>query len=136
MIYKLVLQGEVDGLTGRTWTFRPPAALGRDPGSAVYIDHRSISRQHCQFSLNGEGGLFVRDLNSTNGVYVDDLRVQQATLSPGQTVQIGAIQLHVEVSTEDELQHTTTRPAKPKGDVDRTQAMKALRGETSFRPKS
>jgi pSer/pThr/pTyr-binding forkhead associated (FHA) protein len=129
MFYKLIMQGDVDGFHGRSWTFSPPAILGRDPSSAVCIEHRSISRQHCQFSLNGEGSLLVRDLNSMNGIYLDDVRVQQTILRPHQIIQIGAIQLQIEESTEDEQQQGAMPHLQPKGNVDRTQAMKALRFE-------
>ena len=56
-----------------------------------------------------------------NGIYVDDNRVQQKILMPKQIVQIGALRLQVEVSTEDELK-STPRP-KPQGSVTSTQPM-------------
>ena len=121
MIYKLILQNNVDGLAARSWTFKPPVVVGRDPNSGVCIEHHSISRQHCQFSLNGEGALVVKDLNSMNGIYVDDNRVQQKILMPKQIVQIGAVRLQVEVSTEDE--HATAPKPKPQGSVTSTQPM-------------
>lgn len=125
MIYKLVLQNHVDGLSERDWTFRPPTVAGRDPESGVCIDHHSISRKHCQFSFNGEGALVVKDLNSMNGVYVDDNRVQQQILIPNQVVQIGALRLRVEFSTEDE--HVSAPRKKPQGSVDATQRMETFR---------
>jgi pSer/pThr/pTyr-binding forkhead associated (FHA) protein len=73
--------------------------------------------------------LLVRDLNSMNGIYVDDVRVQQTILRPQQIIQIGAIQLQIEESTEDEQPQEAMPHLKPKGNVDRTQAMKALRFE-------
>ena len=125
MIYKLVLLNKIEGLTARSWTFNPPVVLGRDPSSGVCIEHDSISRKHCQFSLNGEGALVVKDLNSMNGIYVDDNRVQQQILMPKQIVQIGALRLQVELSTEDE--HASAPSHKPRGSVSSTQRMKTFR---------
>ncbi len=124
MYYKLVLQNHVDGLEGKQWSFRPPAVVGRDPKCDVCFEHDSISRQHCQFSLNGEEALVVKDMDSMNGIYVDDSRVQHAVLMPHQTLQIGALIVQVEFSDEEPRSTTTS---KPKGSVYATQPMQTLR---------
>jgi len=76
----------------------------------------------------------VRDLNSTNGIYVDDRRVQQSILRPGQTIQIGAIQLKIEVSTEDEQQYEPLPKRHSIGNADATQPMFILRPESPSPP--
>ncbi len=125
MIYKLILQNQVAGLTTQSWTFKPPATIGREPSSTVCIDHESISRNHCQFMFNPDEALVVKDLESTNGTYVDDERVHHAVLMPGQIIQIGALRLKVEFSTEDE--HSRTRESRSPGSVHATQPMKTMR---------
>ena len=127
MYYQLILQNHVDDLEKSSWTLIPPGVVGRDSNCQVCIEHPSISRQHCQFSLNGEGTLVVKDLESMNGIYVDDKRVKHAPLMPGQVLQIGALRLHVEFTTGGE-----TKPkaiSKPKGNVIATQPMKTVRPE-------
>ncbi|GAA4472092.1 FHA domain-containing protein [Novipirellula rosea] len=121
MIYKLVLKNEVPGLNRRSWTFKPPVLLGRDPDSNLCINHHSISRQHCQFSLNGDEGLVIKDLGSTNGIYVDDNRIQQHVLMPNQVVQIGALELEIQFSSPDELAASQHYPRE--GNVDRTRPL-------------
>jgi pSer/pThr/pTyr-binding forkhead associated (FHA) protein len=123
MFYKLVLQNHVEGLTEKSWNFTPPAVVGRDAGADVCFEHDSISRKHCQFSLNGEGTLVVKDLESMNGIYVDDHRVQHATLMPHQTLQIGGIIVKVEFIEESEFKQPVI---KPKGSVYTTQPMPTL----------
>ncbi len=103
MYYKLVLTNEVPDLKGRIWTFRVPGILGREPRSEIWIDHRSISRQHCSFALTGDEALMVKDLGSTNGVYIDDNKIDHQVLMPNQTLQVGALLLRVEFSSEDEV---------------------------------
>ncbi len=127
MYYQLILQNEVEDLGKAAWTIKPPGVVGRDAACQVCIDHPSISRQHCQFSLNGEGTLVVKDLDSMNGIYIDDTRVKQAALMPGQVLQIGALRLHVEFSTGGDA--LPKRHAKPKSNVNATQPMKAVRPE-------
>lgn len=121
MIYKLVLQNEVEGIESNSMTFRPPAILGREPGTDVCVDHHSISRQHCQFTLNGDGALMVKDLGSTNGIYVDDNRIDHEVLMPNEILQVGALRLMVQMSDEGELSAATER--QPSGSVDTTQPM-------------
>jgi pSer/pThr/pTyr-binding forkhead associated (FHA) protein len=125
MYYKLILQNHVEGLDTSSWRFTPPAVVGREPNSQVCIEHDSISRKHCQFAFNGEGALTVKDLESMNGTYVDDNRVQHATLMPGQIVQIGTLRLKVEFSSEAEELDAPAR--KPRGSVYTTQPMETFR---------
>lgn len=127
MYYQLILQNHVDDLSKSSWTIKPPGVVGRDASCQVCIEHPSISRQHCQFSLNGEGTLVVKDLDSMNGIYVDDMRVKHAALMPGQVLQIGALQLNVEFTTEGDPMPKTA--AKPRGSVNATQPMKTIRPE-------
>lgn len=124
MFYKLTLQNHVEGLNVTQWKFTPPAIAGREPGSALCFDHDSISRKHCQFALNGEGALIVKDLESMNGTYVEDRRVQQATLMPGQTIQIGTLRLQIDFLGEDEDIPT---PTHTRGSVYSTQPMETFK---------
>jgi len=127
MYYQLILQNHVDDLNKSNWTIKPPGVVGRDTSCQVCIEHPSISRQHCQFSLNGEGTLVVKDMDSMNGIYVDDVRVKHSALMPGQVLQIGALELHVEFTTEGDPMPKIS--AKPRGSVNATQPMTTLRPE-------
>ncbi|MCA9129754.1 MAG: FHA domain-containing protein [Planctomycetales bacterium] len=124
MQYKLVLQNHVDGLSTRVWVFNPPTVIGRDPSADVCVEHDSISRKHCQFTLNSEGALTVKDLGSMNGTYVNDRKIQTAILMPGQVVQIGALMLQVEFTQESERHAPAVRP---QGSVYATQPMETFR---------
>jgi DNA-binding NtrC family response regulator len=62
--------------------------LGRDFGADVRLPGEQTSRQHAE--VVKEGALvFIRDLGSTNGVFVDARQVEQAPLAEGRTVRIG-----------------------------------------------
>ena len=125
MHFKLTLQNQVDGLTTRTWNFTVPAVVGREPGVEVCIEHDSISRKHCQFSQNFEGALVIKDLQSMNGTYVNDSRIQQKALTPGETIQIGALRLEIAFLSDDEK--PTPTASMPKGNVYATQPMQTMR---------
>ena len=108
MNFRFVL---LDGTSGRAcahWIKEPPVTVGRDPTVDLLINDPSISRRHCQFTLDAGGSLVVRDLGSTNGVYVDQERVSRCTVRPGVVVQIGAVSLRPEWTEDDVTEHQTS----------------------------
>lgn len=126
MHYKLTLVNEVPGLNVKSWNFTVPATIGREPGIEVCIDHESISRKHCQFTNNVQEALVIKDLHSLNGTYVNDARIDQKVLSPGEVIQIGALRMEITFCTEQE--HTAAKKAsKPQGSVYATQPMPSYR---------
>jgi serine phosphatase RsbU (regulator of sigma subunit) len=83
-----------------------PLAIGRSPESQLALDDLSVSWQHCRVQLrNGE--LWIDDLGSTNGTFVDGRRIVRPTLVPvGSMLQIGQLQIrhelrHEQAVTED-----------------------------------
>ncbi len=52
-----------------------PFRVGREAGNDLAIDARGLSRQHAELRSDGEGGLLVADLGSTNGTFVNRERI-------------------------------------------------------------
>jgi pSer/pThr/pTyr-binding forkhead associated (FHA) protein len=70
----------------------PVTSAGRDPGSDIFLDDMTVSRQHAQFRL--ENGEFrVVDVGSLNGTYVNREPVDSSVLANGDEVQIGKFRL-------------------------------------------
>ena len=65
---------------------------GRHPDSDIFLDDVTVSRRHVEFHREG-GGFSVHDVGSLNGTYVNRERVEAATLSSGDEVQIGKFRL-------------------------------------------
>src|SRR5688500_7972958 len=65
---------------------------GRHPDSDIFLDDVTVSRRHAEFHRDG-GTFTVRDVGSLNGTYVNRERVEAATLSNGDEVQIGKFRL-------------------------------------------
>ena len=65
---------------------------GRHPDSDIFLDDVTVSRRHAEFH-RGAGGFTVRDVGSLNGTYVNRERVESATLSNSDEVQIGKYRL-------------------------------------------
>lgn len=66
--------------------------IGRHPWNDVQLDHDSVSRYHAMLVREG-GHWTVVDLNSTNGIRVNDREVRQQRLRHGDIVQIGRYRL-------------------------------------------
>jgi pSer/pThr/pTyr-binding forkhead associated (FHA) protein len=65
--------------------------VGRQTGVYLLIDHGSISRRHAEISY-ANGQYLVRDLGSTNGTFVNDVRLQPGSvqaLKPNDVVRFG-----------------------------------------------
>jgi pSer/pThr/pTyr-binding forkhead associated (FHA) protein len=66
--------------------------LGRAEDNELTIPEASISSRHCVFILSG-AEVIVRDLNSSNGTYVNGEPVTEVVLRPGDNIQVGVIDI-------------------------------------------
>lgn len=64
--------------------------IGRKVDCDLRIPLASVSREHCRLELR-DGELHLRDLGSANGTYHNDNRVQEVTLSAGDSVRVGPV---------------------------------------------
>lgn len=62
--------------------------LGRRPYNDVVIDNLAISGEHAVFQMTGSD-VFIEDLNSTNGTYVNGKAAKKQQLVNGDTVEVG-----------------------------------------------
>jgi hypothetical protein len=65
---------------------------GRNPKSDVFLNDISVSRRHAE--IHRDGSRFtLKDAGSLNGTYVNRERVEQASLSSGDELQVGRFKL-------------------------------------------
>ena len=69
--------------------------VGRAPRADFILDVALVSRLHCRLTA-GDDQLEVVDLKSTNGTYVNDQRIDSATLATGDRLRIGRVELTVD----------------------------------------
>jgi pSer/pThr/pTyr-binding forkhead associated (FHA) protein len=75
--------------------------IGRAAGADFIVDAALVSRVHCRLTALADGQLELSDLESTNGTYVNGVRVgQPLRLVSGDRVQVGRVEL-VAVRDED-----------------------------------
>jgi pSer/pThr/pTyr-binding forkhead associated (FHA) protein len=83
--------------TGPEQTFRilpgGVRTLGRAAGADFIVDSAQVSRVHCRLTALPGGQLEVRDLESTNGTFVNGHRVDVAQLASGDKLQVGRVEL-------------------------------------------
>src|SRR5882757_3830402 len=90
------LQIRTAGLEERTLELRLGVnRVGRDPDGEICIIHPTISTLHCELALTNDG-VYVRDCGSTNGTFLNDERIMEVWLDPGQTLRLGDVELLVE----------------------------------------
>jgi pSer/pThr/pTyr-binding forkhead associated (FHA) protein len=92
--------------------------LGRAEDLDVWVNHRSISREHAEVVRDGEGFKIV-DLGSANGVRVNGEDATERTLEPGDMLELGQVRFRYVGEGEQYV-----------FDADQTVQMGALEGES------
>ena len=91
---KLVILNQ--GMTGRTHELKvDKTTIGRVEDNTFQIAEPSVSSHHCEVLLRGNE-VVIKDLNSTNGTFIDDEKITESVLKPGQTLRLGQIELRLE----------------------------------------
>ncbi len=79
------------------FTFRlMPGAVktvGRSTTADFILDAGMVSRFHCRLTVSADGKVEIRDLDSTNGTFVNDKRVRRGELVEGDRLRIGRVEL-------------------------------------------
>ena len=65
-----------------------PVTIGRAPDNDIPIDNLAVSNYHARVYVEA-GSLVVEDLNSLNGSFLNDIRVERAMLKDGDAILIG-----------------------------------------------
>ena len=68
----------------------PKTTLGRNRNCGLRVPILSVSREHARIEQR-EDGVYLRDLGSSNGTYVNEDRVQVQKIEAGDTFRIGPV---------------------------------------------
>jgi pSer/pThr/pTyr-binding forkhead associated (FHA) protein len=74
-----------------------PIGIGRSPDNDLPVDNLAVSNYHARVFFEA-GRLVVEDLDSLNGTFVNDLRVERATLHDGDSIWVGKHYIKVDAS--------------------------------------
>jgi hypothetical protein len=81
---------------GRTYELSvEKTTVGRVEDNAFQIAEPSVSSHHAEVILRGND-VVIKDLNSTNGTYINGEKITEAVLKPGQTLKFGTVELKLD----------------------------------------
>ena len=87
--------------------------LGRRPYNDIVIDNLAVSGEHAVLQLVG-GSVFIEDLNSTNGTYINGKAVKKQLLQHNDTVEIGKYKIKFLADEGSDYEKTMImRPGTP-----------------------
>jgi pSer/pThr/pTyr-binding forkhead associated (FHA) protein len=83
------------GKSEKTFRLLPGSirTVGRATGADFIVDAPLVSRVHCRLTVAPDGTLEVRDLESTNGTFVNGKRIERTRLKSGDRLGVGRIEL-------------------------------------------
>jgi diguanylate cyclase (GGDEF)-like protein len=87
---------------------RSETVLGRSSEAQFQVEDDGISRKHAKVVALGDGRFQLVDLGSTNGTYLNGLRVNTAPLYDGDKIQIGSNSV-LKFSIQDQLEEQYQR---------------------------
>ena len=79
------------GLGARTPLTRDEYVIGRVPENDIVAERDSVSRRHARLLRSDTEGWCLEDLGSTNGSFVNDIRIQRQPLADGDQLRIGDV---------------------------------------------
>jgi hypothetical protein len=83
---------------GRTFAIGDvPLVIGRSPDVSVVINDSNVSRRHAEVWRTSEG-VAIRDLQSTNGTFVNGHSVNAVSLSPRDDITVGPFHFRIELA--------------------------------------
>src|ERR1051326_3777992 len=104
-----------EGLTGRSHELKAEkTTIGRVEDNTFQIPDPSVSSHHCEVILRGNE-VVIRDLNSTNGTFINGQQITETTLKPSQILRLGQVEVRLESDTpaaaaKKQMDHTQVVP--------------------------
>jgi pSer/pThr/pTyr-binding forkhead associated (FHA) protein len=87
--------------------------LGRRPYNDIVIDNLAVSGEHAVLQMVG-ADVFIEDLNSTNGTYINGKAIKKQLLTHNDTVEIGKYKIKYLVDESSDYEKTMImRPPAP-----------------------
>ncbi|MEM6937340.1 MAG: FHA domain-containing protein [Pseudomonadota bacterium] len=110
-IPKYLLRGVSGSTFGKNYPLHTDQVIGRHSDCDICLPNDEVSRRHAKILVTPTG-LFVEDLESSNGTFVNGERVTKAELKAGDELKLDMVRLLVQMPGVD--------AAKPKNTAERT----------------
>jgi diguanylate cyclase (GGDEF)-like protein len=105
--YLTVISAKTPASVGRMVKLdKPETVMGRSTETQLQIEDDGVSRKHAKVTMRGPGDFQLMDLGSTNGTYLNGVKVSIASLTDGDKIQVGSnTVLNFEIKDELEEQY-------------------------------
>jgi pSer/pThr/pTyr-binding forkhead associated (FHA) protein len=108
---KLVILNQ--GMTGRSFELNVErTTVGRVEDNAFQIADSSVSSHHAEILLRGDD-ILIKDLNSTNGSFINNEKISEAVLKSGQTLRFGQVEMKIDDGKPVTAPPAGSAPAAP-----------------------
>jgi hypothetical protein len=88
--------------------------LGRRPHNDIVLNNLAVSGDHCLFELKGLADVFIQDLGSTNGTFVNNVKVvRRQALHDGDLIAIGRFRIEYLMASETPSVFSSTAIQRP-----------------------
>ncbi len=74
---------------------QPSVLIGRSSSTDFRVTDDLVSSVHCLIVQKEDGSFFLRDLESSNGTFVDGEKIKQTVLDPGDTFRVGDTEINI-----------------------------------------
>lgn len=98
MLHLQIISGPRSGETISLAREHLPFTIGRDSDNRLCLESEAISRFHAEIVAES-GNYFLRDLQSTNGTFLNGRRIEHEKLGPGDEFSVANISLSVEAAS-------------------------------------
>jgi hypothetical protein len=71
--------------------------IGRAADAAIFLDDVTVSRRHAEVFEDRSGGVWLRDLGSINGTYLNGRHIELEQLTNGDVLQVGIYKFVFEI---------------------------------------
>lgn len=109
------LKANHSALANRVFPLKELTTIGRSSECDISLPAAHLSRRHAQLQVI-DGMLFVKDLDSANGTFLNGKRVAEARVKRGDELRFDALSFGV-IGPADDLAKTTLRKVTPQASI-------------------
>jgi len=84
---------EMDSAATKYPLIKPVVRIGRGAENDIRLTNDSISTRHAEIHRRRDGQIYLIDLGSSNGVYVNNSKLERAELNDGDVIELGEVRL-------------------------------------------
>lgn len=121
-----LVRTDPDGTVAEYIFDQPVVTLGSMDDNDLVLDDEQVSRYHARLYSEGDDYL-IEDLKSTNGTWINRVRVRDAWLKSGAIIRLGNTQLRFNIQNE-KVEVTPSQHESLGGIVGKTESMRKLMG--------